>query len=297
MIENKFSWSFSRHKMHSECPRKYYYHYYAFWGGWSPNADPFRKKLYCLRNMKNLPMWAGEIVHQTIKWILQAKKNKINIPLDKAHHYAESLIRTGWQQSLNKDWLNQPKEALNLFEHYYQRPVSQEIIDKKLRTKVYPSLENFYDSGFLEDLARIPPEDYLIMEKLESFAFNGTTVYIVPDLAIRSDFYYLYDWKTGTPSDDDILQLSAYALYAATKWNLAMDQVKIIPVYLSLKPTSFAACRELETGRISEFIQTSIEEMKSRLTCAVSNQACVERFPKTASRHRCQTCFFQEVCN
>ncbi len=295
-IRNTFSWSFSRSKLHSECPRKYYYHYYGFWGGWSLQAGQSAQMLYRLRNMKNLYMWAGEIAHKVIQNILENRKRGIDTTLDEANQYALRLIKTGWQESLNKEWVRRPKQALNLFEHYYNREVSQEIIDKKLRRKVYGSITNFFNSVLFDKLKKVPAENYLILESLDNFTLYDTKVYVVPDFAVRDGSCYLYDWKTGLPTNDDILQLSAYALYAADKWDLPLDKVKVIPVYLSKENFSGAPVENLDIDRAKNYIQTSITGMKSRLRDIAGNKAHIEDFPKTGNHIKCGACFFQEVC-
>ena len=296
IIENKFSWSFSRSKLFAECARKYYYHYYGAWGGGDVQADEINKTLYRLRNMKNLYMWAGEITHKVIKEILENKKRKTDIFLDEANRRAENLIKSGWSQSLNKGWLKSPKYALNLFEHYYSRKITQEIIDKKLRKKVYGSLANFYRSGFLNRLSGVPSENYLTLESLDNFQLDQTTIYVVPDFAVKTEFFYLYDWKTGLPCDDDVLQLSAYALYAQAKWGIPLEKIKVVPVYLIQENISYAPVDKLDIKKVKSYIRDSIACMKSLLTDTGPNQACIDDFAKTDDLRKCNSCFFQEVC-
>jgi ATP-dependent helicase/DNAse subunit B len=61
-VENPFSWSVSRHDAFSTCERKYYYSYYA------SVEDPEIKRL---KKLSALPLWAGNVVHQTIENFLK----------------------------------------------------------------------------------------------------------------------------------------------------------------------------------------------------------------------------------
>ena len=67
IISNELTWSASRASMFQSCPRKYYYNYYGSWGGWDKKADEKTKLLYILKNVKPMILWAGSIVHDTIK--------------------------------------------------------------------------------------------------------------------------------------------------------------------------------------------------------------------------------------
>ena len=58
-IRNEFSWSVSRSQQFQNCQRAYYFHYYGYWMGWNEDAPERTRKIYILRNMKPLVLWAG----------------------------------------------------------------------------------------------------------------------------------------------------------------------------------------------------------------------------------------------
>ena len=96
-LVNELTWSVSRDNLFQSCPRAYYYTYYGSWGGWERDADDATRKLYILKNMQSLAMWAGGIVHQTIAEALRRhamKKEPINAAALKAH--AREKMRQGW---------------------------------------------------------------------------------------------------------------------------------------------------------------------------------------------------------
>ena len=71
-LENNFSWSFSRHRTFHDCPRKYWFHYYGSWEGWSDDAPAEAQELYRLKNITGLHLLAGDVVHRAIEAWLDA---------------------------------------------------------------------------------------------------------------------------------------------------------------------------------------------------------------------------------
>ena len=296
-LKREFSWSFTRDRLFKDCRRQYYYNYYAMWGGWKRDGDEFAKQAYLLKNMKNLDMWAGEVTHQIIKWVLINKKNGIKNTYDDASGRAKWLLTKGWQQSLNKEWQSNAKYNLNLFEHYYARELSQEVVNEKLKKKVYGSLKHLFNSGFLDELDGLQRENFLNIEDLDSFIFEGVKVYASPDFAFKNGSYNLYDWKTGRASDDDKLQLSCYALYTMNKWQISLENIKVIPVYLAEESPRFIPLEGVVIEDVKNHIRQSVDVMKSVLISDVeANEIDIAKCPKTDTSWRCRNCFFQEIC-
>ena len=84
---NTFSWSASRDRLFRTCPRAYYYNYYAYWNGWSYNADEETKTIYKLKKLQGLPLWAGSTVHDVIQEFLELQQAISGVPqaLDKVN--------------------------------------------------------------------------------------------------------------------------------------------------------------------------------------------------------------------
>ena len=109
--------------------------------------------------------------------------------------------------------------------------------------------------------------------------------------------YLLYDWKTGKRSDKDILQLSCYQLYAINKWKAPIDQIKVIPVYLAEEKICLEPIKALKIKEVEEYIQDSVDQMKSVLFSLSENKADIDHCPKTDLSWRCRNCKFQEICS
>ena len=45
------------------CPRRYLFHYYVSWGGWSARAPEIVREAFKLKRLLSLPLWRGQLVH------------------------------------------------------------------------------------------------------------------------------------------------------------------------------------------------------------------------------------------
>ena len=303
-LKSELTWSFSRDRLFNECPRAYFYHYYASWGGWEVSANQFCRKAYILKNVRSIDAWIGDIVHQVIKWVLESKigdkttlfTESRDVSHEQAVKTAKNLLTKTWEQSRSKKWEENVKKNLNLFEHYYNQEPTREQLKIKLE-KVANSIRNFYKSGLLATFSKLSAKNFLSIDQLASFDFEGTKAFAIPDFAIRDgQEYLLYDWKTGKGSEKDILQLSCYSLFAMSKWQVPEGKIKIIPAYLAQDELLPSPVEAIASEQVKDYIHQSIEGMKSVLTDVGSNKAEINNFAKTDNLWRCQRCKFQEIC-
>ncbi|MCK6461522.1 MAG: PD-(D/E)XK nuclease family protein, partial [Planctomycetes bacterium] len=141
------------------------------------------------------------------------------------------------------------------------------------------------------------PADWLPMETLDTFQFEGTKVYAVPDFACRHrGEVILLDWKTGQPDERNADQVVLYALFAAARWGADPDRVRGAPVYL-LNGGEFAprAVTPDDRARVAEMVRRSIAAMRGRLKDPVTNAAERPSF-EPAPGHACRSCNFRGVC-
>ena len=295
-FKSELSWSVSRDRLFNECRRAYYYNYYASWGGWDKKSDEFTRKAYILKNIRNIDAWIGDIVHQIIKWIISSKLYGNVITLDDARKKSKQMLMRTWEQSRSQEWKKNIKNNLNLFEHYYNCEPERVVLMEKMQ-KVVNSLRNFYNSGLMEFFLKLPKENFLTIDELDSFLFKGTKVFAVPDFAVREEQYIIYDWKTGKPYDKDVFQLSFYKMYAESKWKASPENIKLIPVYLGSEEVSLTPVSAVPLEEIKTYIVNSIKDMKSVLYDIENNLANIELCAKTENAWTCKRCKFQEICS
>ncbi len=298
------TWSFSRSRLFCECRRAYYYHYYGSWGGWEPSAEELTRHVYILKNIRSIDAWIGDIVHQVIKWVLESKVGDNttlftegrDIPYDEANAAVKKLLMKTWEQSRSKAWKSKVKDNLNLFEHYYRCELGRNQLKVKLE-KVRKSIDNFYHTGLLEIFSKLPRENFLRIDQLDSFDFEGVKVFAVPDFAVsEGGEYFLYDWKTGKQNEKDIWQLSCYQYYAVNKWEVSAEKVKIVPVYLTQEETLPSPIKALELEKVKDYIHQSLKKMRDILIDPKENIADINNCPETTETWRCKNCKFQEIC-
>ena len=295
-IENTFSWSFSRSRTFTDCPRKYWFHYYGSWGGWEDDATAESRELYELKKITGLHLIAGDIVHQAIERALHAWARGEEPDPVVIVEWCKRKMQNAFVESREGRWRNAPNRIVRLAEHHYGPQPSREML-VKIAGKVGDSVRNFVRSEAFGIIRESDPEHWLPIETLDTFDFEGTEVYAVPDFACRyGEDVLIFDWKTGRKSSANNDQVVLYAMFAAAKWGVDKDRVKASPVYL-LAGGDFdpATVTETDRERVAGVIRDSIGNMRGRLSDEEANTARKEDFEPTPG-HGCRWCNFRGVC-
>lgn len=301
-LEMTYAWSESRVRCLRECSWKYYLTYIQSWEGWLPSAPQERQRAYMLKNMTNLPMWVGSIVHDIIEEIITTgRRTGVWKPLKLAQHDGVQALRKGWKQSKDKRWQGSPKRNTNLAEHYYQ----EEIEPDKLtlyKQKMLASLKAFYDMPLFKVMKELPKKDWLTLEDFQKFQLDtGEEVAVKIDCGFKyKGKVYLLDWKTGRVSDTVIDQLTTYAMYAIKQgWANKPEDIVIIPVYLA----AYAEIGEQATPHLDVTMQRMkrqagiIRSEYPLLAKAFENKNNPAHFNRTDNEHACERCFFRDMCD
>ncbi|MHC4959761.1 MAG: PD-(D/E)XK nuclease family protein [Planctomycetota bacterium] len=295
-LQNTFSWSFSRSRTFTECPRKYWFHYYGSWGGWERDADPEARELYRLKKLTGLHLIAGDTVHRAIERALQTFKQGVTPDIEALVGWCKSEMSQALKDSREELWRENPSQFVRLAEHEYgPQPTRDTLV--KIARKVGGSLRNFFVSVAYGMIKESDPERWLPMETLDTFDFEGTEVFAVPDFALRrEDFVYIFDWKTGRKNKGNEDQVVLYALFAEAKWGADPDKVRAAPVYL-LEGGTYdpQAVTEEDRERVRGMMRDSIGAMRERLADAEANVARKEDYEPLPGR-ACRFCNFRAVC-
>ena len=295
-LKNEFSWSISRDRIFSACPRAYYYRHYGSWGGWKRDAAPRVREIYMLKNLGNRFTFAGQVVHEVVADVLNRHRYGADPTLEQAKEAALAALRKGFQES--RDGLYRQRKAVGLFEHEYGEDISDQEW-RRMRDRVYSCLENFYRSKVRDIILATRIENWLPIDTLDSFDFEGTKVYVAPDFALRNDQgnALLIDWKTGRKGDAaDRRQLVCYGLFARQKWGVDPRRAIGELHYLLSGEVEIVTLdgEALEEGM--EHIRASIRAMKALLADPEGNVARIEDFPQTENRAECAHCNFRRIC-
>lgn len=300
-IVQKHAWSESRTKTLRECMKKYYYTYCLSWGGWQSSAPQERRRAYMLKNMTNMPMLVGSIVHDIIEMVIKTGRQSGQwISLEDAQKDAIQLLRKAWLDSTKKRWQQSPKHNTNLAEHFYDEEIPEEKL-KGYKNKVLVCLKSFYDCPLFSIMKSLLKKNWLTIEDFANFTLKtGEEVAVKIDCGFRHEGkVFLLDFKTGAVNDSVIDQLITYGMYAIKKgWVTNADDIVIVPVYLFSYPElGDKAMPYLSVGmdqlkRQAKTIQKEYPMLKE----AHEKQDDVKFFQHTHSERTCNRCHFRDMC-
>ncbi len=303
-LKNEFLWSETRNRNFHECRRKYYFAHYGHWGGWRRDADERTRRCYVLGKMTTLPMWSGQVVHETIQEALGAVRdrwpNRPSLDPEVLRESARRRLRIGWLDSKERRWEGDPKRCVNLFEHYFDLEIPPERIDRVKET-VYGSLDRFADLELVRTVLQTDPLDWLAVEDFARFDLGDFRAVVRFDLVLRDGRnIVVLDWKTGRESPSDREQVCTYALAASSMWNVAMEEIRLFLVYLAADRIVEGRITPEEAIEARERIYLACHEMAAMIRdgdVRENEPLPEEAFEKTDDPAVCARCPFQELCH
>ncbi|HET8733022.1 MAG TPA: PD-(D/E)XK nuclease family protein, partial [Anaeromyxobacteraceae bacterium] len=275
-------------------------HYYGSWGGWDAATGQATRELYVLKNLSSRWQWAGSVVHEAIRHMLNRSRfTGDRKSLDHLLDETRRRSRAQFAGSREKGYWRDPKRIPGLVEHEYAEPVAPEEWKRVWDELIEGSIRAFYGSQTFDRIRAIPPSRWLTVDELDSWTFEGTKVWVAIDFAYRDEDekIHVLDWKTGRERGADHMQVAQYALYAQRKWQAPPEAVVGGLVYLSsggdrVDVAVDAPALEAAQARMRE----SIAGMKERLDDPLRNAASKERFPVIEDRTACRRCPFRRPC-
>jgi len=297
-LQNKLTWSASRNGTLQSCARKYYFQYYLSWGGWESGCDPRVRLAYVLKNLKSRQMWAGTKVHEAVEHCLKNLMRGMSIlPPEQVINITIEDMRREYMGSLKEVYKQKPKQ-LGLVEHHYNQDITKEQWTENADL-VRKGLENFYKSELFKHLRSMPIENFIEIENLTTFNFDGTDIWVSLDLCYRDgDHIIIVDWKTGRPSDKPApMQLATYALYAQDKWNCSPENLRLKEINLPHEVAHEFTFSKEETEHTRALIKGCIADTQSLLKDVAKNIPKDEdQFLLAENESSCRFCNFKEIC-
>ncbi|WP_165875938.1 PD-(D/E)XK nuclease family protein [Hazenella coriacea] len=296
----EWSWSQSRQNMFESCRRKYYYHYYAAHLGWQ-NDQPYEvQKIYRLKQLKNLHLVLGDLIHRIAEMYIQHwRKHQKRYTASDLTHRIRNLLNQAYIESGNSNqWWESPTQRTMLHEIYYYQRLSPEQI-KSIKEKIPICVTHLLNSQSLHEMTHHPHCEWIEVEQLNNFTYLDTKIYVKLDTLYRlGDKWIIVDWKTGKEEKEKHNeQLALYALYVHQRYQVPLDQIHIRVENLWTGTCTHHAINEQTKSSISEQLDTKIQQMKSSLTDAKQNIPLpIESFSPTKDVDTCHFCNFREVC-
>ncbi|ODS39987.1 hypothetical protein BEH94_00205 [Candidatus Altiarchaeales archaeon WOR_SM1_SCG] len=327
-FKNNFSWSKSRDETFKSCKRKYYYHYYGSWGGWEFNAERKIRQLYILKNLQSRYMWLGSIVHEFIEAILTKELHEHETNLYKLFGRMRQAMRQDFENSEKGLYTKYPKihgRTYGLLEHEYNIFVANDEW-KEISDNAEKCVANFYNSDTFNYIKSVERKNWLPIESMRTFDFEGCNVYVVIDFAMRggknknknskdksqnllSDYFtseydsysdenlIIFDWKTGKIRFEEMdVQLACYSLYSKEKWNVSPENIICKKYNVMIDKVDDYEINDDVIEKVKEHIRGSITEMKELLYDKEENTAREDDFELTEDENECRMCNFKKVC-
>ncbi len=295
--KNEFSWSKTRDETFRICLRRYFYEYYASWGGWEEGATAQTREIYLLKRLKTREMWVGDLVHRAVqRSITNLARGVAVLPVNRIVEITLNLMRNEFRSSKRGSYRH--TNSVALFEHEYGIPVPDGEW-KASAAVVETCLRNFYGSGIWADLSLLGRDRILEVENLSSFDFEKTRCWVVLDAAWRGqDGLTIADWKTGRGQPGGVeLQLTGYALYAGEAWQVDPTGLVLLEYNLFHDRVHRYLSDKATVERTRSYIRGSITDMKSLLVEEGTNTPLPEeRFVQVNSRMVCPQCKYQRIC-
>ncbi len=298
-LQNTFSWSVSRDNLFRECPRKYYFSYYGYWGGWQQDATERTRMIYVLKQLKNRPIWVGQVVHACIARSLQNLSRGVPLlDIEEILKITRSGMRQDFRDSRDGRYRQNPKVHNGFFEHEYEVEVSDDEW-RESADMVDRCLHNFYESDVFEGFKQMDPSYFLEIEQFSTIYIDGVEIVMRLDCATREGSKaVIWDWKTGRREAQSGLsvQMGCYANYAKKQFRADPSQVETrrFDLYRNKLYRDTITPGSLE--EIVDYIHGSAKDMKGLLDDPDKNVASEERFQKVERENVCLKCNFFRVC-
>src|SRR6266446_5406940 len=288
-------WSPSKRSQLEQCPRRYYYQYYA---------DPLEivagqiASLRFYRKLTNSWMLAGILLHQKIKELLGIWRGggmvEANSFVNEVSQRWQKVRESSVQFARSGNYSEMPTRAL-LMEFIFVDATANKMwseagqrLEKALHGFLtLPSVDPFRRGGLVEDA---------VIEKRVLVEGQGFRMRGLIDLAWRGNGRVtVADWKSGDrDSADSDLQLLAYALGVQHRFDCALDEVDLFRV-------------ELGSGRVVPLTVNQQEAARAKARMAqdtalmidlhkYGKQRISEAFTPTGSPRVCRLCPYQRIC-
>lgn len=297
------SWSRSRHEKLRVCARRYYWHYYASWGGWDRDADPASRRAYLLKQLTSLRPELGSSLHRRAFEVGFKVAQGLEAPSleELLRRTRDELNRVVLSSRDRRSFVRRPRERAFLRSVWYREGLDEGEV-ARVRERLEPTHRALRDHELWAAVRdgshaaeRMDDPDVIADPRFE---VDGVPVYAEPDLLLRREadgVPVVVDWKSGEahPDDDVQLALQALAVRAETGDERFVGRAEYLADDRSLVVELGPA--ELEAAR--ERVRSSLEEMLELSEDPEHNVAGgKERFALTENRAACRWCDFYELC-
>ncbi len=296
-----FSWSFTRGQVIRQCRRRYYYKYYAPYGGNAPDEDGDRAHILTLGRLTGAAALLGSIVHRIARDSLYARRSGRMWESSASSAAARVLFQQALRRSASacqKGRIN-PKQSM-LQAHYFGHRLDEATLLSRLDFLMHALLEHpVYRQLTAAD------SELLLLDEVRRFKVADVTVFAVPDVLLReSGRYRLIDWKTSSALsshlEQAIEQLNLYALYLVRSEAVSPELTDCEIAEVAAGTSRRWGVQTADIEKTEGNVKSSIAEMQRLLTDVARNQTACGSYPRrieTAPGDSiCARCAFRGLC-
>ena len=292
----KVVWSYSRRGTLEQCPRRFYYTYYAS-NDLSKNES---SQIRFIKRLQNRHERTGQILHLVISTFLRKARSGESWTTSRLCSWAERLFNEDCERSRHVpvDIENEPSDldkATYLHEFYY-READAEAMCKSAMNRLLTAITEFAENEVFSELRNIGLNPQALIEypiKLIDFPCRASGRI---DLAHQeADEAIVVDWKMGgTVGGDDSLQLATYGMWATTHFGVGPDRVHIYKALLVDGYVTSSLVNERMIMRAKARIIQDAEQMAA--LDYYGRRGTVGAFTPCAQRAVCALCRFRKLC-
>ena len=290
-------WSYSRRGVLEQCPRRYYYEYYA---ARAMDSGPEKGLLKGLKSLQTRHERIGVIAHLVIGTYFRKAQVGGAWTADRVVSWARDI----WLKDLSHSRASsngRPPNAerfppVTLHEYYHNHPDAAASCSEAEK-RLLGALSNFMGSPVFEEFRQAGTRPDSLIECHLTLGGIGCRVSGRLDLAFPSNAgAVVVDWKLGDPSGEgeDSLQLATYALWAAQRFGCEPLAVTVCKAYLVPAQIAFF------TPMASTFANARSRILQDAERIAVlhdyGRRGVARAFTPCTQRRICGLCPFQEIC-
>ena len=295
--------------MFTDCRRRWLYRYCC-------DHLPYPSQtVWEIKRQTKLVPWAtfsGKVVDHVISLALNEFRSTQTWPAD-LHCLAKDAASYWYRfsqhwlrevRTIGARWPEHP-DFQPLDVHFYDVPPPVEEINA-VRDKYRQCLDGYLSSPIRAKIEASDPARWRGPrqegEDLPRFVLDGVTVYAVYDFAIQDDgLLSIYDWKTGdltAQSEARVLdQLHWYALYAIEAWQVPIESIRLVPVWLAnLGIANQVEVDDKAIERLRSRIKQRYLEIYQLLHLDEGGAIDLAEWPVTEKHWLCDTCQFRGTC-
>ncbi|MDD5663810.1 MAG: hypothetical protein PHT71_06070 [Victivallaceae bacterium] len=265
------SWSWSRDRLFSFCPRAYWLYYHGAGGGWSALAEPELQQIYRLKKMIPGNWWLDQLFSEALRSTLPFSGKGFAAAVSK-------LFDRGCGQIRRRDWLQDPG-TLNIAEIYYSE-IEPELFLKNSRRELRRRLEVLESSPLPQILTQIGEIDRCLLQYPCEIAVGAVTAWCNPVIAWHDQGQLLFLNQLNPDSE---------RFSATLQCVLAMQKFQIPPSRVGFVGYNY------ETGEFREF---SAKALEISITLADIEKRAFSLNPVAfmPNHENCPSCRFRQYC-